>query len=66
MRKQLLTIGVVLFVAATASAQTVAYDPSAETSVSGIIRYAISAVGPDGTVFVGDSETHRIRILRRR
>jgi hypothetical protein len=50
MRKQLLSIGVVLFVAATASAQTVTYDPSAETSISGIIRYAISAVGPDGTV----------------
>jgi hypothetical protein len=50
MRKQLLAIGVVLFAATAASAQTVAYDPSTETSISGVIRYAISAVAPDGTV----------------
>lgn len=49
------TVGALSFavlVAAAAAAQTATYNPAAETSVSGVIRYVISATAPDGTVGV--------------
>src|SRR5205823_11179194 len=41
-----------LTAALSASAQALRYDPAAETSVVGTIRYVISAPGADGTVGV--------------
>jgi hypothetical protein len=51
MTKQMLTLGFAVLLAGAVSAQTT-YDPAAETSVGGVIRYAISVTAPDGTVGV--------------
>jgi hypothetical protein len=51
MTRQVLAFGFAALVATAAAAQT-GYDPAAETSVSGVVRYAISAMGSDGTVGV--------------
>lgn len=50
--KRILAVGFALAIAATAAAQTVAYNPANETSVSGVIRYVVSVAAPDGTVGV--------------
>jgi|SRR5215471_18189905 len=57
MAKNILGVGIALLVSAAAAAQTAkapaaTYDPANETSVSGVIRYAISVAAPDGTVGV--------------
>ncbi len=52
MTKGMLAVGFALLVAAAAAAQTAQYDPSKETSVSGVIRYVVSVSAPDGTIGV--------------
>lgn len=54
MKKLLTAVGVAALLATTLSASQPAtgYDPAAEVSVSGVIRYVISAAAPDGTVGV--------------
>jgi hypothetical protein len=52
MKTRFATFSFVLLLGAIAFAQTAPYNPAAETSVSGTIRYVISVVGPDGSVGV--------------
>jgi len=52
MTKSFLVVGFATLLAASVSAQSARYNPEAETSVSGVIRYVISAAAPDGTVGV--------------
>ena len=52
MTTRLTTFGFLLLLGTAVFAQTAKYDPAAETSVSGTIRYVISVPGADGTVGV--------------
>jgi hypothetical protein len=52
MRRHILASSIALLVAGVASAQTATYNPAAETTLSGTIRYVISAAAADGTVGV--------------
>jgi hypothetical protein len=52
MKKALIAEAAVLLTAGLAMAQTGSYSKAAETSISGTVRYVLSAASPDGIVGV--------------
>jgi hypothetical protein len=52
MATRIVVVAFALLLASAASAQPAGYNTASETSVSGVIRYVISAMAPDGTVGV--------------